>query len=152
LTENFSQSGHVSVIDGFPIGSLIWDDAILPTYHPAAAMAAVLSQYVLDGGPASGFTAVSTPSSKPLSFNLAQNYPNPFNPSTRIEFTLAKESSVDLKVFNILGQEVATLVHGNLTSGPHAVTFNAKNLASGMYIYRITAGDYTSVKRMMLLK
>ena len=147
LTENFSHPGELSAIDGRPIGSLIWDDVQLPL-NPVTTMAAVYTQYVIDGGP----QGVSTPSTNPLRYNLSQNYPNPFNPSTRIEFTLAKESSVDLKVFNILGQEVATLVHGNLTSGSHAVTFDAKNLASGMYIYRITAGDYTSVKRMMLLK
>jgi Secretion system C-terminal sorting domain len=147
LTENFSHPGKLSLIDGLPIGSLIWNDQQL-ALDPAATMAKVYTQWLLDGGR----TGVSTPSTNPLRYNLSQNYPNPFNPSTRIEFTLAKESSVDLKVFNILGQEVATLVHGNLTSGSHAVTFDAKNLASGIYIYRITAGDYTSAKRMMLLK
>ena len=85
-------------------------------------------------------------------YALAQNYPNPFNPSTKIEFSLPKQSAVDLKVFNILGQEVATLVHATLNAGQHAVSFDARNLASGLYFYRISAGEFSSVKKMMLLK
>lgn len=83
---------------------------------------------------------------------LEQNYPNPFNPTTKIEFALPKQSMVDLKVYNVLGQEVAALVNGMLNAGHHAVTFDARRLASGLYFYRINAGDFSSVKKMMLLK
>ena len=85
-------------------------------------------------------------------FSLAQNYPNPFNPSTQIDFSIPQQSNVQLKVYNTLGQVVATLVNGNLSAGSHSVNFDARNLASGMYIYRLSAGNYTSVKKMMLLK
>jgi hypothetical protein len=85
-------------------------------------------------------------------FKLNQNYPNPFNPSTLIEFTLPGTSNVDLKVFNVLGQEVATLVHSTLAAGHQSVTFDAKNLASGIYIYRLTAGSYVDTKKMVLMK
>jgi hypothetical protein len=98
-------------------------------------------------------TGVTTTSNKPLVYSLAQNYPNPFNPSTQIEFSLPKQSSVTLKVYNILGQEVATLL-GNttMTGGTHSVMFNARGLASGMYFYRLQAGSFTDVKKMLLLK
>ncbi|MGA9118748.1 MAG: T9SS type A sorting domain-containing protein [Bacteroidota bacterium] len=97
-------------------------------------------------------TGVVNAGGLPLVYTLAQNYPNPFNPSTKIEFAIPKQSVVDLKVYNILGQEVATLVHEVLGVGRHAFTFDAKNLASGLYFYRLTAGQFTSVKKMMLLK
>jgi hypothetical protein len=98
-------------------------------------------------------TGVTTTSNKPLVYSLAQNYPNPFNPSTQIEFSLPKQSAVTLKVYNILGQEVATLL-GNttMTGGTHSVMFNARGLASGMYFYRLQAGSFTDVKKMLLLK
>ena len=85
-------------------------------------------------------------------FALEQNYPNPFNPSTKIEFSIPLSAQVQLKVYNILGQEVATLVNENLKVGRHAVTFDASRLASGIYLYRITAGSFISTKKMLLLK
>jgi len=93
----------------------------------------------------------------PLTFSLEQNYPNPFNPSTSIAFNLAVDSKVSLKVFNILGQEVSTLVNGLLTAGSHTVQFNAKNLQSGIYLAKIEASgidgkSFTSVKKMILNK
>jgi hypothetical protein len=88
----------------------------------------------------------------PTEFNLMQNYPNPFNPTTTIRFALPKESSVRLTVFNILGQEVASLVQGTMTAGFHKVDFDASKFTSGMYIYRIEAGNFVSVKKMVLMK
>lgn len=85
-------------------------------------------------------------------FKLEQNYPNPFNPSTKIEFSIPASSQVELKVFNILGQEVATLVNESLKAGNHAVTFDASRLATGVYLYRISAGTFVSTKKMLLLK
>ena len=88
----------------------------------------------------------------PASFSLSQNFPDPFNPSTQIDFSLPQQSNVQLKVYNTLGQLVTTLVNGNLSAGSHSVTFDARNLASGLYIYRLSAGNFTSVKKMLLLK
>lgn len=88
----------------------------------------------------------------PKVFSLNQNYPNPFNPSTNISFTLPKESRVILKIYNILGQEVATLVNRDLSAGRYTYRFNALNLTSGVYIYRLRAGNIVFTKDMMLLK
>ena len=93
----------------------------------------------------------------PLSFDLEQNYPNPFNPSTKIDFSLAVDSKVSLKVFDVLGQEVANLVNTNLVAGSHNVDFNAASINSGVYFYRIEATgidgtNFTNVKKMILAK
>ncbi|HLF20799.1 MAG TPA: T9SS type A sorting domain-containing protein [Bacteroidota bacterium] len=97
-------------------------------------------------------TSVEQLSTLPEEYDLRQNYPNPFNPSTKIEFTLPHESNVTLTVYNLLGQAVATLVNENLKAGSHAVNFNASKLSSGIYFYRITAGSFVSLKKMVLLK
>ncbi len=93
----------------------------------------------------------------PKVFSLDQNYPNPFNPSTKITFNLATDSKVTLKVFDILGQEVMTLLNGNLVAGGHEVNFNASGLNSGVYFYRIDATgangtNFSDVKKMILTK
>ena len=90
-------------------------------------------------------------------FSLDQNYPNPFNPSTTINFSLAADSKVSLTVFDILGQEVANLINGNVAAGSHEINFNASNVNSGVYFYRIDATgvdgtNFTSVKKMILTK
>ncbi|MCB9357672.1 MAG: T9SS type A sorting domain-containing protein [Calditrichaeota bacterium] len=85
-------------------------------------------------------------------FALHQNYPNPFNPTTSIRFDLAEASEVTLKVFNVAGQEVANLVSGNLVAGAHTVSFDGATLTSGVYLYRLTAGEFTQTQKMMLLK
>jgi len=88
----------------------------------------------------------------PTKFELSQNYPNPFNPTTAIKFSLAKESKVSLKVFNNLGEQVAELVNGNKSAGNYRINFNASNLASGIYYYRLEAGDFVQTRKMILLK
>ena len=99
-----------------------------------------------------GLTDVETTDQLPTEFALFQNYPNPFNPTTNIKFDLPKESNVTLKVYNILGEEVATLVNKVMPAGHQVVTFDASRLASGMYIYRIQAGNFVQVKKMLLMK
>jgi hypothetical protein len=88
----------------------------------------------------------------PNAYSLNQNYPNPFNPTTVISFALPKASDVQLSVYNILGEKITELVNSKMTAGNHTVNFNATNLSSGLYIYRIQAGSFVSVKKMMLLK
>lgn len=90
--------------------------------------------------------------SQPNEFALSQNYPNPFNPSTNIQYSLPEKSKVDLAIFNMLGQRVAQLVNNTLEAGNYTATWNAGSLSSGVYIYRLTAGDKSLTKRMMLIK
>ncbi|MEZ4699439.1 MAG: pre-peptidase C-terminal domain-containing protein [Rhodothermales bacterium] len=88
----------------------------------------------------------------PGKFELFANYPNPFNPTTTIEYQMPDASQVTLEVFNLLGQRVATLVDGLQAAGQYSVQFDASGLSSGMYLYRIKAGNYVSVRKMLLLK
>lgn len=93
---------------------------------------------------------VLNPSS--LTFNLYQNYPNPFNPATTIRFQIPFRQRIELKVFDILGREVATLVNEEKLAGVYEVTFNAANLASGVYFYRLKTQDFIESKKLLLLK
>ncbi|MCH7515666.1 MAG: VCBS repeat-containing protein [Bacteroidetes bacterium] len=115
----------------------------------------VNSFYVVEEGGA--VTDINEMASTLTSYKLQQNYPNPFNPSTKIKFSLSTDSNVSLTIFDILGQEVITLVNGNLAAGSHTINFDAANLNSGMYFYRIDATgvdgtNFSSIKKMILMK
>jgi hypothetical protein len=85
-------------------------------------------------------------------FELMQNYPNPFNPSTNIQYAIIDRQFVSLKIFNILGDEVAILVNEEKDRGVYDVTFNAAGLSSGMYLYKLQAGSFVEMKKMILLR
>lgn len=88
----------------------------------------------------------------PLKYELNQNYPNPFNPVTKIEFSLPKSEFVSLKVYDVLGREISSLINEVRFAGKYSVEFNASSLTSGIYFYRISAGDFTEVKKMVIMK
>lgn len=88
----------------------------------------------------------------PTTFNLEQNYPNPFNPITTIRFSIPKKSHVSMKVYDINGKEIETLIEGNIDAGNSSIVFNGSRFASGVYFYRITAGDFVQTKKMVLIK
>ena len=88
----------------------------------------------------------------PQKIELFQNYPNPFNPTTTIEFYLSKPEYVSIEVFNSVGQRMVYLINRKITAGNHHVTFNGNEFSSGIYIYKMTAGGFTSTKKMLLIK
>ncbi|MCG6913000.1 T9SS type A sorting domain-containing protein [bacterium BMS3Abin03] len=95
--------------------------------------------------------------SKPINFSLAQNYPNPFNPSTKIDFSIPVDSKVMLKVYNVLGEEVTSLLNSNISAGNYSIDFNASNLNSGVYFYRLEASGidgyhFSTIRKMILTK
>ena len=85
-------------------------------------------------------------------FSLLQNYPNPFNPATTIRYSLPGREFVTVKIYNLMGQEVATLVNQQQAAGEHTVRYDASHLSSGMYFYMLRAGNFTDVRKMLLLK
>jgi hypothetical protein len=97
-------------------------------------------------------TSIAEEGEIPKEYALSQNYPNPFNPTTTIESALPHTSHVSLKVYNLLGQEVLTLVDEEKSAGVYRVQFNAMELASGLYVYRMRAGEYVATKKLMVLK
>jgi hypothetical protein len=102
--------------------------------------------------PTSAVTSVTMTSQIPVKYSLEQNYPNPFNPTTTINVSLAKASNVKLVVYNLLGQKVATLADKHMEAGVYNFKFDAAQFASGVYFYRLEAGEYLSQKKMLLLK
>ncbi|MGE5352872.1 MAG: SdrD B-like domain-containing protein [Acidobacteriota bacterium] len=104
--------------------------------------------YMLDAS----LTAVEGKDKLPTEFNLSQNYPNPFNPSTTISFAIPQAGKYTLKVYDMLGQEVATLVNKELSAGYHKVAFDASRMSSGMYIYRLSGTNVQMIRKMMLVK
>ena len=97
-------------------------------------------------------TAVGDRVQTPTSFALEQNYPNPFNPTTEIRFQISEVSHVTLKVFDVLGREVRTLVNENLQPGSYETTFNAIGLASGVYFYKLQSAEFVQTRKLMLLR
>src|SRR5262249_3071628 len=103
-----------------------------------------------------------SPGGRPASYSLGQNYPNPFNPTTRIEYALPRTARVTLKVYDVLGREVAVLVNAEQSPGMYTVPFDAAGLSSGMYFYRMTAdesgspgsrtGSFSDVKKLVVVK
>jgi hypothetical protein len=98
------------------------------------------------------FVTTSVATTVPNKYALSQNYPNPFNPTTTINYELQKAGSVSLKVYDMLGREVVTLVNEDKTAGYYSVAFDASRLSSGIYFYRLITGSFTEIKKMVLLK
>ncbi|MEE8418381.1 MAG: T9SS type A sorting domain-containing protein, partial [candidate division Zixibacteria bacterium] len=88
----------------------------------------------------------------PHYFSISQNYPNPFNASTTIQYNLPAVSDVKIDIYNILGRKVETLIQGEQQAGYHQITWDAEDASSGLYFYRIQAGEYAETKKMLLLK
>jgi hypothetical protein len=97
-------------------------------------------------------TDVDEASTLPDELALSQNYPNPFNPSTTIEFALPQSGYVTLKVYNVLGEEVVTLIAGDHAAGTFNATWDAAEMPSGVYFYRLTAGSYVETRKMILVR
>ena len=100
----------------------------------------------------SGLTSVNTINSIAGQFYLSQNYPNPFNPSTTISFQLPEAGNVSIKIFNIIGEQILELINQNMEAGKHSVNWNAEGLPSGTYLYRLESNNFTSTKKLLLLK
>jgi hypothetical protein len=96
--------------------------------------------------------AQESDTSIPNKFTLEQNYPNPFNPTTTIRYTIPSAASVQLKIYNVLGNEIATIVNEELPPGNYTVEYDASNLPSGIYFYTLTTNDITETKKMTLIK
>jgi photosystem II stability/assembly factor-like uncharacterized protein len=166
-------SSNTAVLVGGPTGTGIaavskdggktWTQMTVPTGVPR-----LMAVQFLNGttGWAAGYTGAiikytgadlataveDTKNTVPTGFALDQNYPNPFNPTTKISYSVPKASFVELKVYDLLGRAVATLVNSEQTVGTHSVSFDAKGLSSGVYMYTMKAGDFTSTKSLVLVK
>jgi hypothetical protein len=88
----------------------------------------------------------------PEVYSLGQNYPNPFNPATKIDFSIPKSGNVILKIFDIVGKEIETLINKEMSAGNYTIDFNASRLSSGTYFYKLTSGVFSQTKKMILLK
>ena len=145
-----SQSANLSITVDFTGSSVVPDS----TYHASITVSSnAQGQPIIPVSVNARTTGVDDPSTGlPIAFSLAQNYPNPFNPSTEIEFALPTGGDVRLDVFNVLGQRVATLVNGFLPAGYHSVNWNASSQASGVYFYKLSAGQFSKVCQMTLMK
>jgi len=135
---------------GFPLGDLNWFPTQKATWLAQRNVEYASIQSVLDHGDPLGIR--ETGGGVPHRFNLDQNYPNPFNPSTVISYTLPISSLVTLKVYDVLGREVQTVINELQNPGNHSVTFSARTLSSGVYFYRLQAGNFSATKRLLLLK
>ena len=121
-------------------------------YRRALTPAEVTEMWNSDPG-GCGLTGITTINSEiPATYTLSQNYPNPFNPVTNIKFSIPKSEFVKIVIFDVLGREVANLVNDQLTAGLYNVDFDASNLSSGAYFYRIEAGSFIQTKKMLLVK
>lgn len=153
---------HTTTSTSVPMGAATWDALISsgsPTFEYPITISGLYNYQCTPHGSMgmTGTIIVSIESVKEISgtadnYKLNQNYPNPFNPVTKINFSIAKAGSVTLKIYDISGKEVSTLVNANLNKGSYEVTFDGSNFSSGIYYYRISTGDFSEVRKMALIK
>ncbi len=136
-------------LGGFPLGDLEWLPTAYASWKAQESTELAHIAGVLDG---SVIVGIRNGQELPQKFQLQQNYPNPFNPTTQISYSVAQNGYTSLKVYNVLGQEVATLFAGNQTAGSHVAVFDGSIYASGVYFYALKSGDQSITKKMLLLK
>ncbi len=142
-----------AAMGSYPLGDLYrwWNNQ--PTMYANWKAQSASEDQTITNWLTNGITGVAEQNpGRPVEFELSQNYPNPFNPSTQISYTVPQKSQVTLKVFNLLGMEVATLFSGVQEAGKHEVAFNASNFASGVYFYRLQAGSVSITRKMVFVK
>jgi hypothetical protein len=167
---NVGQSNTVGAGGGILTAASSWTEFNLPIYYTpgspdpdnvlvyfsiadtSGGTATVGSEAYIDFLDLTAPSGVEQLSGLPSDFSLSQNYPNPFNPTTKIEYSLSEQSLVQLKVYDILGNEVATLVNEEQSVGTYRVDFNAKGLTSGLYIARLKTGNLSKIIKMSLVK
>jgi hypothetical protein len=135
--------------DGLPIGDLNWFPTEKATFNVNKVE---YDNAILDALENGGSDVEVVGSCIPTNYTLAQNYPNPFNPTTSITFTIPKAGNVTLKVYDMLGKEVATLVNGYKTAQSYKVEFDGASLSSGVYLYTLSTDNFTQTKKMVLMK
>ena len=148
------------ILSGVSISDTIGVTAYDRTYSPANEDNATIVNDNMTNGNESWYTiavdtlntAVITHNEIPIQYSLQQNYPNPFNPTTTIKYSLPKAGNVRLTVYNAIGSKVTTIVNEYKPAGNYSVQFNGSNLASGIYLYRLESGNYSTAKKFILMK
>ena len=148
---NIQTEGNIVSVVG-ELNGQMWQKTYLSTNNVVIPQGLKIISVDASRVPNRVVTAVNEQINKVKSFELNQNYPNPFNPSTTIKYTIPITGHVSLKVFDILGKEITTLVSSEKSAGTYEVVFNASNLASGVYVYRLQAGNAVQAKKMLLIK
>ncbi|MFZ2322474.1 MAG: T9SS type A sorting domain-containing protein [Ignavibacteriaceae bacterium] len=149
LTMNYNLPAGVSIV----ISTLLGNSPILiDSGSYSLTNANIITQAALITNYNNITTDVEVENTSADHYNLSQNYPNPFNPSTKIKYSIANNLNVQLKIFDVLGKEITTLVSSEQPAGTYEVNFDGKELTSGIYFYTIKAGNYTETKSMILIK
>jgi photosystem II stability/assembly factor-like uncharacterized protein len=144
------EPGNISAVTEWSLAGL---ENGMYEWRLRAVDAAYIGSEIAYGEFSIGITSANnTENVLPSEYRLEQNYPNPFNPTTSINYSIAKEGLVTLKIYNIIGEEVITLVNENMQVGNYSVSLSATNLSSGIYLYKLSAGSYVETKKMILLK
>jgi len=153
LPENMAYNNtayQTAAMGGLPLGDLNWWPDKLATWKAQRDNEwGVINSWLVNGTP-SGVAQI--PGARPSQFSLEQNYPNPFNPTTKIRYSIPQDNQVSLKVFNSVGQEVATIFEGYQQAGNYIVGYDAAGLASGIYMYQLQTGSVTLTKKFILMK
>jgi len=158
LTTPASYNTPVQISEHWPFwSSRLYIPSIIENYNTAGDMGAIWV-----GGPSPfklyfdsyNITTRTTNNNTevPIKYNLSQNYPNPFNPVTKIDYSIPKNSLVTLKIYDLIGKEVETLVNKEMSPGNYSIDFNASKLSSGVYFYKLTSGNFTQTRKMILVK
>ncbi len=155
LTRGFTSAGVTPVVSRFflrVMGSKVTWTSNVFTVQPGPQELEISGWTCSNGGTGEAPMAPSVSAVTITEYALKDAFPNPFNPTTKITYDLVDAQNVKLSVFNLLGQEVKSLVNGRMDAGRHTVTFDANGLPSGLYMYRIEAGSFTALNKMLLLK